>query len=208
MAKSTNATKRPATVAPTSGAKRSKTSSTIREALPETCTKADLSIILDVSIRALSDLDQRGFLVHGPVRGTYLLLPTIHAYSQRLRNAAAGRGESAETPLHAERLAREKIGRRREEIELAQIEGEILTLQEVSENWTVFGSKVKAAFLGLPTKFRQKLPHLSASDGEAMRKVVRNVLRDLAKEVEASVIAADPAALKSGGVKGDASGAL
>lgn len=92
MAKSTKTTKRPATAASSSGTRRSKISSTIREALPETCTKADLSIILDVSIRALSDLDQRGLLVHGPVRGTYLLLPTLHAYAQRLRNAAAGRG--------------------------------------------------------------------------------------------------------------------
>lgn len=194
MAKHTTPKTKTATTAP--NAKRLKTSVTIREALPEFCTKADLSIVFDLSIRALSDLDKRGVLVKGPVPGTFLLLPSLHNYARRLRDAAAGRGESAETPLHVERLARERIGRRREEIELAQIEGEILTLQEVSENWTAFGSKVKAAFLGLPTKFRQKLPHLSAADGEVMRKVVRKILLDLSKEIESSVIAADPRAIK------------
>lgn len=194
MAKRTTPKTNAATKTPS--AKRPKSSATIRETLPEVCTKADLSILLDVSVRSLSDLDKRGVLVKAPITGAYLTLPTVYAYMKRLRDAAAGRGESAETPLHVERLAREKIGRRREEIELAQIEGEILTLAEVSENWTAFGNKVKAAFLGLPTKFRQKLPHLTAADGEVMRKTVRKILQDLAKEVEASVIAADPKEIK------------
>lgn len=46
--------------------------------------------------------------------------------------------------------------------------------------------------VGLPIKFRQKLPHLTAVDGAVTRKVVREILQDLAKEVEFSVIAADP----------------
>lgn len=164
--------------------------------ISDTCTKTDLSMLLGLSVRTLTDLAATGVLVPGAKKGTYQTLPSVQNYVKKLRDVAASRSEEQRNPLNDEKLLTEKVIRQIKEIELAERKGEMLSLDEVSENWTAFARKVKAAFLGLPTKFRQKLPHLTASDGDVMRKVVRKILQDLAKEVEASVVAADPKDVK------------
>lgn len=162
----------------------------------DTCSKADLSLILNLSMRALSDLDAKGVLVRAPKAGTYFTVPSIKAYIDKLRMAAANRAEEQRNPLNDEKLLTERVTRQIQEMKLQQIKGEVMSIDEVTENWSDFARKVKATFLSIPTKLRQKLPHLTAADGEVMRKTVRRMLQDLAKEVEGSVIAADPADVK------------
>ena len=164
--------------------------------IPETCTKAELSILLGLSIRTLTDLAAKGVLVPGTKKGTFNTKASVQAYVGNLREVAASRSEQQQSPLNSERLLTEKVIRQIKEIELAERRGEMLSLDEISENWSSFARKVKATFLGLPTKLRQKMPHLTAADGEAIRKVVRRSLQDLAKEVEASVVAGDPKDVK------------
>lgn len=164
--------------------------------IAETCTKTDLSILLGLSIRTLTDMAATGVLVAGTKKGTYQTVPSVQNYVKKLREVAAARSDEQRNPLNDEKLLTERVTRQIREIELAERRGEMLSLDEVSENWTAFARKVKAAFLGMPTKIRQKLPHLSAADGEIIRKVVRRILQDLAKEVEASVISGDPKDVK------------
>lgn len=158
---------------------------------PDVCSKSDLSVLLKLSMRALSDLAATGVLVPAPKKGTYLTLPSIHNYIEKQRAAAANRAEEQRNPLNDEKLLTEKVTRRIQEIKLAQMEAEVLTLADVSESWSGLALKFKAALLSLPVELRQDLPHLTAHDGEVMRKAVRQKLRDLAKEVEDSVIGAD-----------------
>ncbi len=163
---------------------------------PETCTKTDLSILLGVSIRTLTDLAATGVLVPGGKRGTYQTQASVTNYVEKLRRAASNRADDQRNPLNDEKLLTERIVRQIRELDLAEKKGEVISLEEISENWTAFARKVKATILGLPTKFRQKIPHLTAADGEIMRKVVRRSLQSLAKEAEDSVIGADPADVK------------
>ncbi len=164
--------------------------------IAETCTKTDLSILLGLSVRTLTDMAATGVLVPGAKKGTYQTTASVQNYVKRLREVAAARSEEQRNPLNEEKLQTERVIRQLKEIELAERRGDMLSLDEVSENWTAFARKVKAAFLGLPTKIRQKLPHVSTADGEIIRKTVRRVLQDLAKEVDASVIAGDPKDVK------------
>jgi phage terminase Nu1 subunit (DNA packaging protein) len=160
--------------------------------IPDICTKPDLSLLLDISIRALGDLDAKGVLVKAPKNGTYFTRQSIKNYIEKLRNAAAGREEGRTNPLNDERVASERISRQIAELKLAQMRGDILTLDEVSESWSKFATAVKTAALSIPSKARTMIPHLTAHDAETIRTLVKDMLNDLADEVEASVVGGDP----------------
>lgn len=148
-------------------------------------------MLLGLSMRTLTDLAATGVLVAAPKKGTFLTIPSVKNYTEKLRTAAANRAEEQRNPLNDEKLLTEKVTRRIQELKLAQMEAEVLTLAEVSESWSNLALKFKSTLLSLPVELRQDLPHLTAHDGEVIRKAVRQKLRDLAKEVEDSVIAAD-----------------
>lgn len=156
--------------------------------IPEVCTKSDLAILLSLSARSLTDLDMQGVLVRGPKTGTFLTRPSMENYITKLRKTAAGRSEEVKNPLADERLQNEKLVRQMNEIKLAQIKGEVLTLDEVSENWSAFAGQVKAAVMTIPGKARTSIPHLTNHDGETLKKMCRDILNDLSNEVEAGVI--------------------
>ena len=163
---------------------------------PDVCSKTDLSVLLGVSVRTLTDLAATGILVPAPKKGTYLFRDSVQNYVKKLQRAAANRADEQRNPLNDEKLLTERVTRQIQEMKLAQIKGEVMSVEEISDSWTDFARKVKSTFLSIPTKLRQKLPHLTAADGDVMRKTVRRMLQDLAKEVEGSVIAADPADVK------------
>jgi len=159
--------------------------------IPDVCTKADLSVLLGISIRALADLDNKGVLVRAPKRGTYQTRASVLAYIERLREVAAGRSADQRSPLADERLKTERVAREIQEVKLAQLKGEILSLDEVSESWSNFASVIRSALLALPGKARTQIPHLTAHDAETIRQLVKDTLNDLADEVSASVIAGE-----------------
>ncbi len=139
-------------------------------------------------MRALSDLDKKGVLVKGKKKGTYLTKPSLETYITKLRATAAGRSEEVKNPLADERLANERVLRQLNEIKLAQAKGDVLTLDEVEESWAAFAAALKSAVLGIPGRARTNIPHLTAHDGETLKNIVRDVLTDMAGEVEAGVI--------------------
>ncbi len=164
--------------------------------VPATCTKADLSVLLDLSPRALTDMDARGLLIRAAKNGTYQTIPTLHAVVNRLRNVAAGREKLGQSPAAEEKLLRERAERQTAELKLKQLRGEILTLDEVTESWSEFAGKVKAAMLSVPGKARSSIPHLTPHDAGELKVIVTDILNDLADEVEASVVSGDKDALK------------
>jgi phage terminase Nu1 subunit (DNA packaging protein) len=120
--------------------------------IPDICTKSDLSVLLNISIRALGDLDAKGVLVKAPKNGTYFTRQSVANYVEKIRAAAAGREEGQRNPLNEERVASEKINRQISELKLAQMRGDILTLDEITESWSKFATAVKTAALSLPSK--------------------------------------------------------
>lgn len=162
------------------------------EWLPSVCTKADLAVVLNISMRALSDLDARGLLVTASKKGTYQTIPTLHGYIDRLRLTASGRVKEMQSPAAEERNKRERIERETAEYKLKQLRGEMLSVDEVSASWTTFSTKVKAFVLSIPSKARSAIPHLTAHDAAELKTICVDGLIDLADEVEAAVIGGNP----------------
>ncbi|WP_378952100.1 hypothetical protein [Mesorhizobium sp. ANAO-SY3R2] len=163
--------------------------------IPATCSKADLAVLLGISTRAITDWDQKGVLVRATARGRYQTTPSIHGYLKALRDQAGGRASSTGKSLADERAETEKVGREIQKLKLAQMKGEVMTLAEIDASWSAFASAVKQMVLTIPGKARSTIPHLTAHDAEVLKKMCRDMLMDLAEEVETVVISGDPKAI-------------
>lgn len=166
--------------------------------IPDTCTKGDLAVLFGVSVQTVRYMENTGLLVPSGTKGTYQTLPSIQNYLGRLREQAAGRATKGGNNLADERAEETRIDKEIKAIKLAQLKGEILTLDEVSASWSAFAGVIKGMLLTMPSKARTSIPHLTAHDGEVLRDMVRDMLLDLSDEVEASVIAGDKRSFKSG----------
>lgn len=167
---------------------KARTPETAASWIPQICTKGDLSVILDMAMRNVSDQAARGVLVAAPKRGMFLTLPSIQGYISRLRETAAGRNTETVSPLKEEQLQETKVNRQIAELKLANLRGEMVSANEIEENWSTFAGSVKSKILSVPTKCRAKIPHLTAHDQETIRDIVHDILNDIADEIEASVI--------------------
>lgn len=160
--------------------------------LPDICSRGDLMVILDVSETTIANLKKKNLLVEGAARGQYLTLQSLHTYITYLREQAAGRASSTGISLSDERALTERVNRETAELRLATLRGEVLKLDEVEPSWSNFAGAIKAAALAIPSKARQMIPHLTAHDAETLKDLVRDMLNDLADEVEDTVLGADP----------------
>ena len=160
--------------------------------IPATCSKRDLSVLLDLSIRSLTDLAATGILVPAAKNGTFQTGPSVKNYIEKLRKAAANRADEQRNPLNDERMHDVRVNRQISELKLAQLRGEMLSLDEVTESWSKFAAIIKSAALAIPSKARTQIPHLTAHDAETLKTLMKDMLNDLADEAADSVVGAEP----------------
>lgn len=160
------------------------------EWLPDTCSKADLAVILGISTRAVSDWDTRGVLIRA-AGGRYQTLPSINNYIGALREKKAGRKTSDSGEKLSEKELNQQVVRQINEVKLAQLRGDMLTVDEVTESWGKFATAVKGAVLSVPTRARRTIPHLTPHDGETLKRICRDILTDLARRTSEMVIGGD-----------------
>lgn len=161
-------------------------------AIPHTCSKGDLANLLGISVRSVSDWDQKGVLKRTAGRGRFETVASVNGYTAALREQAAGRASATGQSLTDERALTEKVIRQIKERELAKLSGDTLTLAEVMESWSLFAQTVRAAMLSIPGKARSTIPHLTAHDADVLKQMCRDILMDLAEEVEAAVVSGAP----------------
>jgi len=164
--------------------------------LGATCSAADLAVVLGINRRNVLDWAARGVLVK-TANGRYQTVASIQAYTKALREQAAGRATS-NGDLADEKAQNERIKREINEIKLASLRGDVLTLDEVADTWTKFASAVKGSVLALPTKARGTIPHLTPHDGETLKRICRDMLADLSKQAGAIVLGGDGKKIKDG----------
>ena len=145
-----------------------------------------------MSVRSVSDWDQKGVFTRAQGRGRFHLVASVSGYVAAIREQAAGRASATGVTLTDERALTEKVVREIKERELARLKGETMTLAEITESWSLFAGAVKAAVLSIPGKARSSIPHLTPHDADVLKHMCRDLLLDLAEEVEATVIAAEP----------------
>lgn len=162
----------------------------------EISSQTEMAKLLDCSSKSITEYNNEGLMVKAPGRGRYYTQQSMNNVLKKFRDAARGQRNTT-TSYQIERTKTESIRRQKEEILLAQAKGTMLTLDEVVENWTNFGRIIKVRVMGLPTKLRATIPHLTDHDGETIRTECREMLSEMAAEVDDSVIAADPQAISS-----------
>lgn len=160
--------------------------------LPDTCSSTELATILGISTRSVREWTQKGALVPATAKGRYQTLPSVHGYIKSLREQAAGRATKNGRVLADERANLAHTQNKITELKYAQMRGDVMTLDEVSDSWSSFAAAVKAAVLALPGKARSSIPHITAHDAEVLKRICRDSLIDLAEEVEAVVVMGDP----------------
>lgn len=152
--------------------------------------------LLGCSSKTITDYVNKGLMKKAPGRGRYFTHESLQNVLVDLRNSSRGQRNTMSS-YQQERTKTEKVKREREVILLEQAKGTMLTLDEVRVNWTDFCRIIKNRVIGLPTKLRIAIPHLTDHDGETLRTECRDMLREMAEEIEDSVIAGDPKAISS-----------
>lgn len=79
------------------------------------------------------------------------------------------------------RTRREVAMAARAELELARESGELVEAASVEEQLTDVFSACRTKLLGIPTRLRQRLPHLAAGDVAEIEALIREALEELAK---------------------------
>ncbi|MDQ0510892.1 hypothetical protein [Ancylobacter amanitiformis] len=151
--------------------------------LPEIVTGAQMAVILGVNRRTMLDLAARGILARTH-RGQYRLMDSLHRYHRHLRDQATGRA-STQTgkSLTDERAELTAIQKKREQLALDRDLRTVLTFEEVKDGWARIAGKTKSTVLGLTSRIRFELPHLTAHDGEKISTVCREALEEIADEI-------------------------
>lgn len=141
-------------------------------------TAAQLAKVFNCHERRIFELANKGIVVRAKAKGRFEFLPSIRNYIAHLEKVAGGReGDNTLASVRTE-LEKEKTENFR--LKNAALRADLVSREEITEGWQRIVKAVRGAVLGIPTKARQKLPHLSAHDGEALAQICRTALHDVA----------------------------
>src|SRR5471030_1147909 len=180
----------------------------IREiSIDATATQAQFGAMVGISQPAVSDLMTRGVLSPG---GT--VREWLHEYCGNLREQAAGRYAAGELDLAQERalLAREQ----RIKIEMINAERrrELAPVALLEATCARVGRRVSAILEAIPSQVKRRLPHLPASDVDAIETEITRARNTAAamrldEAIDGTDADAEDGDPESGDSKGDYEGA-
>jgi hypothetical protein len=157
-------------------------------AIPKTCGTSDLSLLLGVTERRITQLVKQGVLQR-QARGAFDTISSVHAFVAHRESiitkehgiGAYGRARAA---VYQERA---RIMRLKRE----QLEGSLAELSAVERTWTQLVTITKNGFLGLPTKSAPLLVNLKTPmQAQAiLTPMVNEILQNLS---ETEVVAEKP----------------
>ncbi|MBZ9678243.1 hypothetical protein [Mesorhizobium sp. ES1-1] len=148
---------------------------------PDTCSKSELAGFLGMSGRSIDTWVQRGVVVRAE-RGRYRLLESSRRYCEALRERAASSPTNG--TLSEERLKTLRVTNQIKQAELAKLQLETITHDELKEPWTIFASAVRAAVEGIPHRARIAVPSLTDHDQRHLQAICRDILLDIAEEAK------------------------
>ena len=104
---------------------------------------------------------------------------TDAAMARHRKSGGAARGDKEGAYLE-ERTLRERLRRQREQLEFDRASGLLVLKTDVLQAYEAVVTRTRAALLGVPSKVKQQLPHLSTKDVVAIGKIIRAALSELA----------------------------
>lgn len=140
---------------------------------------ADLCDLLRLSPAGLSGLVKRELAVKLG-HDSYDLVETVGRYIEHLRGAASGRGgEEQALTLTGERARLARAQADAQELKNAALRGELLPAAEVERDWADTLRGLRSRLLSVPSRVRQALGHMTASDVDAIDRELRGALMEL-----------------------------
>lgn len=143
-------------------------------------SESELADLLGVTDRNVRELAADGVIERrGDRPAVYSRRQAVRAYCARLRDQGRRRGTvDPEMRAAKVRLAKEQA----DKLELANAiaRREFLPANEVADGWASILRDVRAAFLALPSRLQQRLPHLTAHDVQTVDSEIRDILGELA----------------------------
>lgn len=142
----------------------------------------ELAARLGLITRAVRDIAERGIIRrHG--RGKYRAAEATRAYTERLRESAAGRGAGSAAEgldLVAERARLARAQAERQELELAVRRQVLVNAEQVKAGFVSMVTTAKTRLLGVPSKAKAHVPTLTVGDIEALEDLIAEALTGLA----------------------------
>lgn len=110
--------------------------------------------------------------------------PDVPSSGRTIKQARRARrpGKVRTSPL-VEATARERSAKAKlAELEYERKAGELVPAAEVEARWVGMITRSRTKLLGLPSKAKQSLPHLTTADLKTLDRIVREALEELADE--------------------------
>lgn len=140
----------------------------------------ELAKLLGCADNTIREAARRGLLVKKG-RDLFDGPASIRTYVKHLRDVAAGRGgENGVLDLTAERARLAKEQADGHELKNAAQRGELLEIAEVERTWTSVLSTIRSRMLAVTSRIRQRLPHITAFDADAIDREIRDALTEAA----------------------------
>jgi phage terminase Nu1 subunit (DNA packaging protein) len=84
-----------------------------------------------------------------------------------------------------EELEIKRIQRERETLDLLKARGDLVPFDDVAGEFAARAIAVRTKLMGVPSLFRQRMPHLALSDMEVLDALIREALEELVREESA-----------------------
>ncbi len=91
------------------------------------------------------------------------------------------RGKDANREWREARTRREAAKAAAAEMELARLRGELVRASEVETGWASLVMAARGKLLGIPTRLRQRRPHLAPADVAEVDGLIREALEELSE---------------------------
>lgn len=151
---------------------------------PDTCSKSELADFLGMSGRSVDTWVQRGVIIRAE-RGRYRLLESSRRYCEALRERAASSPTNG--TLSEERLKTLRVTNQIKQAELARLQLETLTQDELKQPWTILASAVRSAVESVPERAKTIIPSLTDHDRYHLQAICRDILMDIADEAKGMI---------------------
>lgn len=139
-----------------------------------------LAQFLRLEPETLDRLSREGVAKRATERGYFLFRETVGDYVEHLRKVAASHSSrDGEFDVAAESAQLKRIQRLRHEQAMARDAGDLLPASAAAAVYGELVADVRTAILGIPARVQGELPHMVASEVEAVKRCCRETLDEL-----------------------------
>lgn len=142
----------------------------------------DLATLLGVSVRQVQLLVKEGVIVRVEA-GKFDAAKSVQNRIAQASQKVSGQVAKASLDKEKTRLAKEQADAQR--LKNMALRGEMVPRAEVEREWTDVMRTVRTAVIACTSRIRNRLPHLTAHDGQVIDRELREALTALADDAAA-----------------------